>query len=395
MRDETRAFLVQHRVARIPPLADLLVETIEADNPGYRAAGVVPREDLRRSCVDNIDRILELLADPAQRRAPRQVERDPAFDAARDTGRRRAEQGLPLDDVLRSFRIGGRLIWDDLVAAAPESLDPGELRDIGSHLWEVVDQTSAQVAAAYHRHERAAVRAAEQQRAELWEGLLSGRAREPAFVHLAARTLDLPVNGGYLVVIGAEVDLGRAEQAVSPLASRWVRRTAGAVGLVALRGSPPDAALRGLDRLAQDAGRPLGVSSVLVGLAAVGDALGQAQLALRAQGDEPGLAAFDRRLPEALLLSSISVSERLVEVWLGPVLALGASEGGVLVDTLRAWVECGGAVTPAAERVPCHRNTVVNRLRRVGDLVGHDLLEGAPPVELDLALRAHRLRPRG
>jgi len=33
---------------------------------------------------------------------------DDYFDAARETGRRRAEQRLPLDDVLRSFRRGGR-----------------------------------------------------------------------------------------------------------------------------------------------------------------------------------------------------------------------------------------------------------------------------------------------
>ncbi len=399
----TQAFLAEHRRTRVEPLADLLVTTIEAENPGYRATGVVPRADLWRSCRDNADRILQLVAQAeAEPAAPgaraRDIERDPAYDAARETGQRRAEQGLPLDDVLRSFRLGGRLIWADLVAEAPQSLDPGDIREIGSRLWEAVDETSAQVAAAYHRHERAAVRADEQQRAELWEGLLSGRAREPAFAQLAGRTLDLPVAGGYLVCVGSvgsQVDLPSAEHAVSPLASRWVRRTDGAVGLVALRDGGPGPALRGLERLARASGVALGVSSVLPGLSSAGDAFDQAQLALRAQEGPVGLSDFDRRLPEALLLSSTEVSQRLVEVWLGPLLALGQAEGEVLVDTLRAWVECGGAVTPAAERVPCHRNTVVNRLRRVGDLLGRDLLEGAPPVELDLALRALRLAPPG
>jgi hypothetical protein len=39
---------------------------------------------------------------------------DDYFDAARETGRRRAEQRMPLDDVLRSFRLGGRLVWEAL-----------------------------------------------------------------------------------------------------------------------------------------------------------------------------------------------------------------------------------------------------------------------------------------
>lgn len=385
MRAETLAFLAGHRRARVEVLTDRLVATIEASNPGYRATRVVPLADLRASCHDNIQRVLELLAATAGDDAPGEAARDSSYDAARATGRRRAEQGLPLDDVLRSFRLGGRLIWDDLVEQARSALDADELREVGTRLWEVVDETSAQVAAAYHLAERAHVRADEQLRAELWEGVLNGRATEPGFAHEAARILDVPVAGGYLVALGDGVDPARLEAALAPRPSVWVRRTGGVVGLVPLGDASPDGAYAAL-RAAAD--RPIGVSVVVTGLAGVDTGFRQASLALRTLDGRPGMAAFDARLPEALLLTSPEVAGRLVAVWLGPLLALPPAEHAPLLDTLEAWVATGGSTTHTATRVHCHRNTVINRLRRIGTLTGQPLLDGVPPVELALALRA-------
>lgn len=390
MRAATLAFLGEHRRARTEALTDRLVERIEDGNPGYRAAGVVPRDDLWRSCRDNIARVLELLAAAVEDGAAGDLD-GPSYDAARETGRRRAEQGLPLDDVLRSFRIGGRLIWDDLVDAGESTLEAREVREIGTRLWEVVDETSAVVAATYHQHERRLVRADEQQRAELWEGVLSGRARDPGFAHDAALLLDLPAAGDFLVVAAPTLDLRRADARLAPHGTAWVRRTEGVVGLVALRDDSPGEALAALRSVAASDDVPVGVSTVVAGLAAVEQGFREALLALRAQGGTPGLAPLDERLPEALLLSSPTVATRLVARWVDPLLVLPAAEAVVLIDTVTAWVAAGGSATATAAAVPCHRNTVLNRLRRVEALTGVDLTDDAPPVELDLALRAWRM----
>ena len=313
---------------------------------------------------------------------------DPAYDAARATGRRRAEQGLPLDDVLRSFRLGGRLIWEDLVEQGAVALEAEDLREVGTRLWEVVDETSAQVAATYHLAERAAVRADEQLRAELWEGVLSGRAKEPGFAHEAARILDVPVDADYLVVTGPDLDAARAESLLQPRATTWVRRSGGTVGLVALRSNDAKDVQAALVALGRPGRGPIGVSVVVRGLAGVDTGFRQAAVALRTLAGADGLAAFDDRLPEALLLSAPDVAGRLVAVWLGPVLALPAAESAELVSTLEAWVATGGSTTHTGQRVHCHRNTVINRLRRVSTLTGRDLLDAGPPVELVLALRA-------
>lgn len=393
MREEARAFLAEHRRTRVEVLADRLVDTIVRDNPGYRDTGVVSRADLFLSCLDNIRRLLELLDHAVERGTDTGVDNgDPALLAARATGRRRAEQGQPLDDVLRSFRMGGRMIWEDLLDQGSESMQPADVSVMGTALWAVVDLTSSQVALAYHAHERAAVRVDEQLRAELWEGVLSGRAQDQAFALQAARSLDVPVDGDFLVVDTIDTDPVAAAGVLAPHTSAWVRRARGVVGLVLLRHDDPTEALTGLGDLAsQTPGASFGVSGVVRGLGEIAAGHRQAVLARESLAGRPGFASFEDRLPDVLLLSSPEISAGLVRVWLGPLLALSASEAGPLLDTLRAWVLTGGSPGRTAEQVPCHRNTVLNRIRRVSRLTGRDLLDQAPPVDLELALRAHRL----
>lgn len=393
MRAEARAFLVEHRHSRVEILADALVDTIVRDNPGYRATGVVPRADLWLSCLDNIRRLLELLADAVEGGGLVADPTGPALQAARATGRRRAEQGQPLDDVLRSFRLGGRMIWEDLIEQAGDRLGADDVRVMGTALWEVVDLTSSQVAVAYHGQERAMVRADEQLRAELWEGLLGGRAQDQAFAVQAGRSLDLPVDGHFLVVDTAELDVLLAGQDLAPHASSWVRRARGVVGVVVLRAEDPRGALADLRSVAagRAPGQAFGVSAPVRGLGGIDAGHRQAVLAREALGSRPGFAAYEERLPDVLLLSAPEVADRLVRVWLAPLLALSASEAGPLLDTLRAWVAAGGSPSRTAELVPCHRNTVLNRLRRIGELTGRTLMDQAPPLDLELALRAHRL----
>ncbi|MEB3964234.1 helix-turn-helix domain-containing protein [Streptomyces kunmingensis] len=83
----------------------------------------------------------------------------------------------------------------------------------------------------------------------------------------------------------------------------------------------------------------------------------------------------------------------LVDRVLGPLRALPPADGALLLDTLTAWLDCDGSAQRAASRLYCHRNTVLNRLRRYESLTGRSLTRPADLVELALALNAHRLRP--
>lgn len=391
----TATSLVADVLSRVPELTDALVAIIGEQNPGYRSTNVVPPHDLWQSCHDNLTRVLQLVS----RAAGDDTGDTDFYDAARATGRQRAQQRMPLDDVLRSFRLGGRLVWEALIdrARAGDLAEPDELLDLASWVWTVVDDTSAQVAIAYHATERELVRVDEQRRATLWEGLLHGRAKDPAFALRAAHSIGVPVDGPYTVVVldrgditdtGATLECGLAEVGI---VSVWQARANTLVGLLATGDTA--AALR---VLREDPHVPAGMSMTVSSLAEVDVAYRQAVLARNTVS--PGrveVAALADRLPEALLLNSPSLAEALIERRLGPLLKVPLAERRLLLDTLSSWLDTGGSINQTANAVHCHRNTVINRLRRIEAITGLDLADTAAHLEVSLALRASWLLPPG
>ena len=81
-----------------------------------------------------------------------------------------------------------------------------------------------------------------------------------------------------------------------------------------------------------------------------------------------------------------------VEATVGPVLAYDAQRGTSLLETLEAWFATGGRVRETAERLHVHPNTVVQRLDRVTDLLGAGWRDPGRGLDVQLALRVHRLR---
>ncbi|MEU7831649.1 MULTISPECIES: GAF domain-containing protein [unclassified Nonomuraea] len=76
---------------------------------------------------------------------------------------------------------------------------------------------------------------------------------------------------------------------------------------------------------------------------------------------------------------------------LGPVVEYDARRGTVLADTLTAYFGSGGSPSRTAEAMHIHVNTVTQRLDRVGKLLGDGWLEPERALEIQLALRLHRL----
>ncbi len=62
--------------------------------------------------------------------------------------------------------------------------------------------------------------------------------------------------------------------------------------------------------------------------------------------------------------------------------------------TLEAWFATGGRLKETAARLHVHPNTVSQRLDRIGELLGADWRDPARSLDLQLALRVHRLRER-
>ncbi|MCU1644606.1 MAG: hypothetical protein JWN03_4881 [Nocardia sp.] len=370
--------------AEVPALTRRLMSAIFTDNPEWTDYTAVPRADLRDGCRRYLTRILDLLGGQ-----PADPEGD---DVAAAIGRHRAEQGVPLEAMLRTFRLGGQIVWEALLDKA-DDIGPAEIRRVGSVMWAVVDGMSSALVTSYRNTELERVRGDERRRHALIEDLLAGRARDATFAARAARDLNLPAHGAYLVVVargeGRPLQTG-AETALAAAGIRsvWHDRVDSTVGLVSLEQRGSDAVLQQL--------RPLlrwraGVSPAAPGLSGIDTAHGLAVLALETGDAANPVVALDERYPEALLLRSPDLTELLVTRTLGPVLELPVKERDILLRTLTVWLEENSSAANAAPRLHCHRNTVINRLQRITTLLGRSLEGQRSHLELSLALAALEL----
>jgi GAF domain-containing protein/sugar diacid utilization regulator len=78
---------------------------------------------------------------------------------------------------------------------------------------------------------------------------------------------------------------------------------------------------------------------------------------------------------------------------IGPVLDYDRRRGTVLSQTLESYFGSGGSPARAAELLHVHVNTVTQRLERLSTLLGDDWQRPDRALEIQLALRLHRLRP--
>lgn len=84
---------------------------------------------------------------------------------------------------------------------------------------------------------------------------------------------------------------------------------------------------------------------------------------------------------------------RFVSRTIGPVVAYDARRGTDLVATLDAYFRCGMSPARTKDDLHVHVNTVAQRLDRVGRLLGADWQSPARALEIQLALRLHRISP--
>jgi hypothetical protein len=389
--DEVRRIMrlaARRLLLRLPELTDELVGKIRDTDEAYRR--MVPTDDHWQSVYEAMrDGIGAILLPRSERCDLPQAEK---------TARRRAEQGLPMDSLLRSYRLSAQVMWDGLidVVAEEESDSLPVLLRSATKVWHAIDRQAIAAAEAYRRREAEMFgRTAERVQA-LLDALLEDRA-DAALVRSAAAALDLPELGRYAVVITRlpgrhdHGDDAPRPTALGVMRLLWRMRPDYEVSVVLLHDA-------NMDDLAEEL-RPhvtgcAGISPVVEGLAELGRARRLAELALRTcVGEGPEIARLEDRLPAALVVSQPELAGHLSGAVLRPILALDQADRDVLLGTLQAWLRCEGSAMRAAGQLYCHRNTVFNRIRRIEQLTGRSLARPLDIVELTLALDAVRLLP--
>jgi hypothetical protein len=281
-----------------------------------------------------------------------------------DSARKRAAEGLPLEDLLHAYRLGGRLGWEALVdAATPE--EHAVLLPSVAGLMEYVDRVSDAVTAAYHEERRHLMSAEEGRLRALFGALIAGAVLDPD-LRRAADQAGLPLVDRYrpfAVSLADAADHGHVQLAA---ALRQQGRLALADGESVVGIAPVDSAPPPVEAEATVAvGEPARPGSLA---AALDDTRLLLELTLRMGAS--GTVRVADFLPELLLARSPELGTTIERRALGPLRDYAERRSADLLDTLEVFMTEDMDRRTAAERLHVHPNTLDYRLRRVEELTG-------------------------
>jgi hypothetical protein len=386
---------VAARLAALAPLlldqvdgmTDRMIDVLARTEPAYREMLAHGEDEMRTSTRRNLERGMQTLIGAASGNGRR------SLHAARDVGRRRAAQGIPLEAVLRAYRLGGQVTWEALLDVSRRSGREHDtlLLEVAGSVWRTNDAECAAVAEGYREEQRRLAGVDDEARQHVLDGLLDGRGGDPAFVRTASELLAVPLEGRLVAVVALPdrdgvpgLDTPAAVLLRRGVRSVWGTRSGAQVGIVALGSLPGCEVMAWLRAMATG---PVGVSAVVDGAAAAGSAYRLAETAARTLPPGAGrVVTIDERLPEALMSNSPEISSRLIVQTLGGLLELPDDEREVLLDTLAAFLDSDGSPTRAADELYCHRNTVMHRLRRIEAVTGRKLTDPRSRLLWQLAL---------
>ena len=323
------------------------------------------------------------------------VVRDP--DAGRGPGREvyvglgggELRQGRTLDSLQSAYRVGARVAWRRLAAAARrEGVTPEVLSLLAESIFAYIEELSADSVEGYA-----------EARSQL-EGERRRRRRE--LVTLMLR--EPPIDGADLRA-AADAAGWRVPRALAPLAvredelARLLRRlpqdslatTVEGAGCVIV--PDPDGPGRA-EELESAAGRiraVLGPATDPPGLASSW----ALALALLHAGEESRLLRVDDSLTELLLREGRELVHRMGARRLAPLDALTPRARGRMEDTALAYVREQGNAAAMARALEIHPQTARYRLARLRELVGDELDDPDARLELELALRARAVASAG
>lgn len=382
---------------RSDQIADTITLSLfERDHDLWERIGPEFRADVRSSTRHHIRRGLQILSGKA---AQEDGEEATAVELWRETGRRRARQGVPLELVLNAYNLGARTLWEALVGRVSGdstiSVRAEVLLLAASSVWTTLDVQNTVLIDAYHRESSRMQRQDLQREQGILDNLIDGRGGDPEFAEEARATLGIGPDDS-IACVAVIQERGDVSDVLAPaedrldrldIVARWHVRSGVHYGL--LSGNLPDES--GLVELfASHVPGRTGVAASTDGIAGFAAAF---QLACRAAETVPRgvrqVVALSDRLPEVLLAGSPQVAPRLLAETLAPVMA--QPQADVLLDTLEALLRHDGSPTHAATELYCHRNTVIYRMKQVEELTGRSLANPRDKMLLGLALMArHR-----
>ncbi|PTL59475.1 PucR family transcriptional regulator [Paraconexibacter algicola] len=321
-------------------------------------------------------------------------------------------RGLPIDALLRVYRIGQsgyHALWhEELVASgAPAAVVLEALNATTAFIFTWIDAISAPLVEAYEDERLRRLGGSDAVRAETVAALLAGEALDVA---TAGARLGYDLERPHVALVawaptqapdaardGLEALAGELAEALSADGGRPLLLREDARTLTAWVPRPRPVALEPLAVLARARGARVALGGSGDGVAGFRSSHDEAQRARRVarlvrQGSPvvryPDVAVLD------LLTRDVAQARRVARATLGP-LAADDDATRRLLATLRVYLQEGESFARTARRLGVHENTVSYRVRRAFELAGAEhasalravvdlvpLLHDAPPPDL-------------
>jgi hypothetical protein len=297
----------------------------------------------------------------------------------------------------RAVRVGDQ--WVCAVLAGPELL--GSLVLTGRPALDEADrrlfERAGVVAALLLLLRRSVAKAEDEVRGELLTDLLTAPERNPAALLARGRRLGIDLAAPHAVLIAHVDGVPRRRLAMAcGRVATLVGLHAEQVVLLVADADPSELAPRLATSLSASVEAPVtvGASGPASGPVALATAADEARRCVRS------LLALGRTGHGAALADLGFVGQLIgdrtdlggyVRATLGPVLDYDERRGTDLVETLRAYFDCGTNLTRAKDVLHVHVNTVVQRLDRIASLLGDDWQTPDRALEIQIALRLHQL----
>jgi hypothetical protein len=366
-------------------LTDQLMALYRHNEPAYQD---VADHDLRSAIRAHLDAAVAELAGEARDRA-----------TALATGRRRAEQGIPLSAVLSSYRAASRVVWDAVVRNMQVTqMSSDTLLRLTNAAFDLAAEYPQAMILGFQQGVAARTARDAAERDGLVRALFAGRLQKIPQLRGGLAALGLPTVGNYLVVaLRPTADSSR----VTDLVDRHLQERGGSavwqvdpevrLGLLQLPGGEMN-----LDRVMREMSAAwhasrVGVSEPFSRVEQVSQAADRAMLASAAASPGTPLR-YDAAGLATLVASAPDEAAALAERVLAPVLQLPRNDRVPLLETLHAWFQAGGSPAGAAEALHVHPNTVRYRLHRLERLTGRPLSDPRTVAEVYAALEALRIQ---
>lgn len=307
-----------------------------------------------------------------------------------EVGKRVHHDGGSLNSLQAAYRAGGRAAWRYVAELGQAHRFPAAVLCVGAEaIFAYVEEISAYSVEGYTLAQAMATGTLERRRRRLFELLLATPPSSPATLATLAEAAQWAIPEWVTVV------------ALAPRTDRHPPPTpqVAADVLVDLDGPEPclltpnpDRDLRGLE------GRLPGWR------AAVGPRVRPAEAATSLRwarrtldlarrglaGDDPVTHTADHLATHWLLIDRFLLDELSAKA-LSPFAGLTAKQQTRLAETLLSWLEHNGNTPEIAQALRIHPQTVRYRVSQLSELFGDRLADPAKRLEIQMALRAHRL----